>query len=140
MGDNLSFGVTEKIRDFSSLDSFVDQDADAYNAGEWSGVALSVVTGVSGGIKAAGVKSVGKEFSHWIPERMGGIRSLWNGNYISATEHALADPYRYRFMSKAWKAANPLPNTVVRQLQRIPNIYKGAIFGTGYGLSSKYSK
>ncbi|OHB45977.1 MAG: hypothetical protein A2Y13_00955 [Planctomycetes bacterium GWC2_45_44] len=138
MGDNLSFGLTGQIRNLSGTNSFVDASADSYKVGEWSGVALSTATGVVGGLKAAGAKAAGKEFSHWLPERMGGIRNLWNGNYVSVTEHALTDPYRYRFMSKTWKAANPLPNVIVRQLQRIPNVYKGILIGTGYGLSSKY--
>ncbi|MHB9069028.1 MAG: RHS repeat-associated core domain-containing protein [Sedimentisphaerales bacterium] len=138
MGDNLSFGLTNQIRNLSGTNSFVDASADSYKAGEWSGVALSTATGVVGGLKAAGAKAAGKEFSHWLPERMGGIRNLWNGNYVSVTEHALADPYRYRFMSKTWKSANPLPNAILRQLQRIPNVYKGILMGTGYGLSSKY--
>ena len=137
MGDNLSFGLTNTIRNATGLNSEVNRNSGIYKAGEWSGVALSTAIGAGGGIKAAGTKGVGKEFSHWIPKRWGGAKSLWNGNYVSTAKHALMDPYRYRFTPKAWKAANSLPNAMIRQFQRIPNIYKGLFSGMGYGLSSK---
>jgi RHS repeat-associated protein len=73
-----------------------------------------------------------REFSHWIPSRWGGPRTLWNGNYVSRATHALSDPYRYRFMSRAWKAQNPLPNALVRQWVRVPRVYKGASAGVIY--------
>ena len=84
-------------------------------------------------MRAAGAKGVGKEFSHWIPNRWGGLRSNWNGNYVSRAEHALSDPYRYQFMPKAWKAENPLPSMAEQQWVRIPNVYKGAATGGAYG-------
>ena len=87
----------------------------------------------AGGVKAAGGKAVGKEFSHWIPNRMGGPRTIMNGNFVSTEVHALSDPYRYRFMSRAWKAANPMPNQAMQQWVRLPSVYKGAGAGGAYG-------
>jgi RHS repeat-associated protein len=71
----------------------------------------------------------GLEFSHWIPARRGGPRSILNGNYVTATEHALSDPYRYRFMPAAWKAENPMPSVLEQQWNRIPDVYKGITAG-----------
>jgi RHS repeat-associated protein len=100
---------------------------------------LSTAAGGAGGIRAAGTKAAGKEFSHWIPGRalknapdairngLGSSRT--NGNYVSAVEHALNDPFRYRFMPSAWKQANPINSPLVRQLNRFPK----AVAGTGAG-------
>lgn len=64
---------------------------------------------------------------------MGGPRSLFNGNYVSTAMHALSDPYRYRFMPRAWKAQNPMPSRLQQQMTRVPNVYKGAGAGGAYG-------
>ena len=132
-GDTLSWGVTDKIRDLMDTNSAVDKCSMSYTAGEVAGVAASTVTGGAAGVRAAGAKGAGKEFSHWIPNRMGGSRSVWNGNFVSKEFHALSDPYRYRFMPKSWKANNPMPNTVSQQWDRIPNAVKGTAAGAGYG-------
>jgi hypothetical protein len=36
------------------------------------------------------------------------VDSKLNGHYTSTMDHALNDPGRHSFMSKAWKAANPI--------------------------------
>jgi hypothetical protein len=59
-----------------------------------------------------------------------------NGNYVDKAFHAVTDPHSYRFMPKAWKAANPMMNSAARQFYRIPNVWKGAASGMGYGLMS----
>ncbi len=133
MGDTILFGQGQRARDFFGVDGGVDQCSDAYDYGEWAGVAGSLATGLAGGLKAAGTKGAGKEFSHWIPNRMGGPRSTWNGNFVPTATHALSDPYRYRFMPKPWKAQNPMPNAASQQLTRIPNAYKGGAAGGAYG-------
>jgi RHS repeat-associated protein len=133
MGDVILFGQGQGLRNLVGVDGGIDQCSDAYDAGEWAGIAASVATGVAGGIKAAGVRGVGKEFSHWIPNRLGGPRSIWNGNFVSTKTHALSDPYRYRFMPRTWKAQNPMPNQAWQQWVRIPNVYKGGAVGAGYG-------
>lgn len=100
---------------------------------------VDTIIGGAAGWEAAGAKGVGKEFSHWIPNRMGGARSKWNGNFVEKELHALSDPYRYRFMSKIWKAENPMPNRIWQQWVRIPYVYKGgaAAGALGAGISSK---
>jgi RHS repeat-associated protein len=134
MGDNLSFGLTDMARDALDINDSVNKCAGAYSAGEWAGTALSAATGVAGGIKAAGVKGAGREFSHWIPNRMGGPRSIWNGNYVSPARHYLHDPFRY---PPGWKQLGDKLNPVLQQLDRIPNAITGTAAGAGYGLGSQ---
>ncbi|MGQ0710966.1 MAG: hypothetical protein ACT4NV_14610 [Rhodoferax sp.] len=133
MGDVMLFGQGQRLRDLFGVDGGIDQCSDEYSAGEWAGMAASMATGLAGGLKAAGAKGAGKEFSHWIPNRMGGPRSTWNGNFVPTATHALSDPYRYRFMPRSWKAQNPMPNAASQQWTRIPNVYKGGAAGAGYG-------
>jgi RHS repeat-associated protein len=133
MGDTLLFGQGQRLRDALGIDGGVDQCSNDYDNGEWAGIAGSLATGLAGGLRAAGAKGAGKEFSHWIPNRMGGPRSVWNGNFVPTATHALSDPYRYRFMPKAWKTRNPMPNVASQQWTRIPNVYKGAAVGAAYG-------
>ena len=132
-GDVILFGQGQRLRDLLDVDGGVNQCSAEYGAGEWAGIAASVSTGLAGGLKAAGAKGAGKEFSHWIPNRMGGPRSTWNGNFVPRETHALSDPFRYRFMPKSWKAQNPLPNQASQQWTRIPNVYKGGAAGAAYG-------
>ena len=132
-GDTLSFGGTNWIRNQMGTNGAVNKCSGAYGAGELTGVAFDIALGGAAGWEAAGAKGAGKEFSHWIPNRMGGPRSKWNGNYVSTAEHALSDPYRYQFMPRAWKEANPMPNQLVQQWNRIPNVYKGGAAGAAAG-------
>ena len=136
LGDVLLFGQGQRLRDLSGVDGGVDPCAPAYGYGEWAGIAGSFATGIVGGIRAAGARGAGLEFSHWIPARMGGPRTLWNGNYVRTVAHALSDPYRYRFMPRVWKAANPMPSALSQQWTRIPNAYKGAAAGGAYGAAA----
>lgn len=133
LGDVLLFGQGQRLRELFDVNGGVDQCSDAYGYGEWAGIAGGLATGLAGGLKAAGTKGAGKEFSHWIPNRMGGPRSTWNGNYVPTATHALSDPYRYRFMPRSWKAQNPMPNPAWQQWTRIPNAYKGGATGGAYG-------
>jgi hypothetical protein len=133
MGDVLLFGQGQRLRDWFDIDGGVDPCAPAYQYGEWAGIAGSFATGVAGGIRAAGARGAGLEFSHWIPARMGGPRTIWNGNFVPTATHALSDPYRYRFMPRVWKAENPMPSVASQQWTRIPNAYKGGAAGGAYG-------
>lgn len=132
-GDTLSFNATRGVRSMMGIDGGVDTCSTAYSSGEWAGIAAALATGFVGGVKAAGSKGFGKEFSHWIPKRMGGPRTIFNGNYVPTATHALSDPYRYRFMPRAWKEANPPMNRAMAQWVRFPNVYKGTAAGGGYG-------
>ncbi|HVO91123.1 MAG TPA: FG-GAP-like repeat-containing protein [Casimicrobiaceae bacterium] len=134
-GDNLSFGITRWIRDRFDIGS-VDRTSGPYFAGEMVGMAESTFLGGALGLRLAGTAGPGVEFSHWIPNRWGGPRSLLNGNFVTDVEHALSDPYRYRFMDRAWKALNPMPTMLVQQWNRIPWLWKGSGGGAGYGAAS----
>ena len=136
LGDTILFGQGQRLRDISGVSGGVDHCSSAYSAGEWAGMAASAATGLAGGLRAAGVKGAGKEFSHWIPNRWGGPRSIWNGNYVPKPTHALSDPYRYRFTPRSWKAQNPMPNFASQQWIRVPNAYKGTAAGVAYGATS----
>ena len=97
----------------------------------------------SPGWQAAGRTLLRREFAHAIPNRVVNLageaisegigRSRFNGNYVTAVEHALTDPYRYRFMPRAWKALNPMKPYAMRMLLRIPRIWVGAGAGAAYG-------
>ena len=131
-GDELTFGLTKLIREKTGGD-VVNPCSKAYKAGEWTGFAVSTAGGVAGGIKAAGTKAVGKEFSHWIPRRLGGARSILNGNFVTPKFHYLTDPFRY---PKGWRAFGDKLNPALQQLGRIPFVYDGAAAGAAVGGAS----
>jgi RHS repeat-associated protein len=134
-GDTLSFGATNWIRDQMGTNDFVNHNSGFYTAGEAGGVALSI--GIAGAVGAeaatANAGKAGFEFSHWIPARMGGPRSLFNGNYVSQGFHYLTDPFRY---PSGWRALGPKLNPALQQLLRIPWLYDGAAAGAAYGGAS----
>lgn len=137
-GDAISFGGTRYLRDkvFTNFyEGTVDYDSTSYTVGEVSGVVASTATGAAGGFRAAGrlAGRKGVEFSHWIPKRAGGPRSLWNGNFVTKEVHALSDPFRHRFMSRAWKLQNPLPSVLNQQMTRLPMVYTFGAGGAAYG-------
>ncbi len=132
-GDEATVGISEYVRNLQGINDLQVKCSWEYQAGGWTAFAIEIVAGGASGLRAAGAKGAGLEFSHWIPKRFGGARSLWNGNYVSIAEHALSDPYRYRFMPRIWKSLNPLPNMVVQQWNRIPKVYKGVAGGATLG-------
>ncbi len=130
MGDVILFGQGQTLRDWFGIDGGIDRCSGAYGAGEWAGVAVSLATGVAGGVKAAGAKGAGKEFSHWIPDHKGGPRSIWNGNFVTPAQHYFHDPFRY---PRGWRDLGPKWPAWVQQIDRIPNAYKGGAVGAGWG-------
>ncbi len=124
--DNITFGLTRVIRKANGADDFVDHCSSLYKAGELSGVAWNILLGYGAGIKAAGVKGSEMEFSHWIPVRWGGPRSIWNGNYVTPKIHYLSDPFRYPSGYKNW---GPKMGVIRKQWTRLPYAYKGIIAG-----------
>ncbi|MBI9074557.1 MAG: RHS domain-containing protein [Desulfatibacillum sp.] len=139
-GDLISFGLTSAIRD--NIDEkiwgfeSVDKDSGAYLAGEVSGIAFSMSSGFAGGAKAAGAAGRGLEFSHWIPARMNGPRSLLNGNYVTIAKHALSDPHRWDFLPKIWRNSRQQAGTLAKHFIRFPNTLKGVVTGALYGGTS----
>jgi len=132
-GDNVTFGLTGLARKALGSDTFVDRCGGAYSVGQWAGVAWSVAFGSTAGATAAGTRGAGREFSHWIPTRMGGPRSVFNGNYVSAARHYLHDPFRY---PPGWRALGDKWPAALQQLDRVPNVFKGTAAGAAYGGAS----
>lgn len=132
-GDEATLGISSGIRNLQRIEDPNVKCSWEYQAGGWTAFAIEVVAGGVGGLRAAGAKGAGMEFSHWIPKRLGGPRSMLNGNYVTIAEHALSDPYRYRFMPRFWKSLNPMPNAAIQQWARIPTVYKGVAVGAGIG-------
>lgn len=133
MGDTILFGQGQLLRDVFDISGGIDMCSAAYSNGEWAGLAASAATGLAGGVRAAGTAGVGKEFSHWFPTRLGGPRSIWNGNYVSIETHALSDPHRFKFMPKIWRQTHTPMSVPAAQWTRFPNVYKGAMAGAAYG-------
>ncbi|MFN6540285.1 MAG: pre-peptidase C-terminal domain-containing protein [Nostoc sp. EkiNYC01] len=111
---------------------------------DWGGVAISAGLGALGGAIGGGslVRQAGQEWSHWIPSRFSNPASKYykdlprwvtenglNGNFVSPINHALNDPFRYRFMNRGWKELNPINSAWLRQFNRIPNWLKGSFAG-----------
>ena len=80
--------------------------------GGFVGVGLAMAGESLGGWSAAGKAARGLDYSRWVPARAipGGRGSALdnltkalklNGNFVSRAEHALSDPYSYRFMPRA---------------------------------------
>jgi hypothetical protein len=147
MGDVILFGQGQRLRDLFGVDGGVDQCSGEYSAGEWAGIAGSFATGLVGGVKAAGVKAAGMEFSHAIPARVfrpssksysatldaafgWAEKTILNGNYVTPLRHYLHDPFRY---PKGWRDFGEKLPSWLQQLDRIPNVFKGGAAGAAYG-------
>jgi hypothetical protein len=138
-GDTFSFGLTNAIRNEMGTNGVVDKCSKSYTAGEWSGVALDAAIGGAAGLEAAGANAgkAGFEFSHWLPNRLGGLRSLYNGNYVSQGFHYLTDPFRF---PPGWQQYGDKLPSLLQQLGRIPWVYPGAAAGAGVGAASVASQ
>lgn len=130
VGDALSWNATSWIRDQFGSNSVIDKCSPEYSAGEWTGVAISVGEGLAGGLRAAGSAGVGREFSHWLPRRMGGPRSIWNGNFVPPWRHYYHDPFRF---PRGWRNLGPKWPAWLQQFDRIPNTFKGTGIGALWG-------
>jgi RHS repeat-associated protein len=135
LGDTLSFNLTSYIRDQMGTNGVVNKCSKAYTGGQVSGVVLATAIGGAAGLEAAGARAgeAGYEFSHWIPNRFGGPRSLWNGNYVSQEFHYLTDPFRY---PSGWQSYGDKLPAILQQLGRIPWVYGGGAAGAAYGGAS----
>ncbi len=140
---NLSFGATDwLLGQMGDLGEF-NPCSESYSNGEWAGTAAGMLIGGASGTKAA-MKNLGKtgfEFSHWIPKRafknlpselnkLGKLKSAFNGNVVSKEFHALTDNFRHNFMNMAWKESNKAVNPALQQILRIPWTYGGAVGGS----------
>jgi len=132
LGDTLSWGLTNKLRDAMGTNGVVDKCSAAYTLGQVSGVVVDIGIGGAAGWRAAGANAgrTGYEFSHWIPTRLGGPRSLWNGNYVSQEFHYLTDPFRY---PSGWQNFGDKLPAALQQLLRLPWVYAGGAAGGAVG-------
>jgi RHS repeat-associated protein len=100
---------------------------------------ISIVGGGAAGAGAASARAgqAGIEFSHWIPNRWGGPRSIFNGNYVSEEFHYLTDAWRYpsgwqQYGDKLVQAV-PRAETAGSLALRVPWVYGGAAGGAAAG-------
>lgn len=149
-GHTLSFGITTLINNATGAGSVVNQCDQAFAAGQNIGTVITTAIGLATGMRQGlpANSSLWKNWSHWIPARwsgpngmpaLGGLRlptwitgAWWNGKFVTVANHALNDPSRFRFMSAAWKALNPINPAWLRQLNRLPPV-PGALLGLGWG-------
>ncbi len=143
-GDTLSFGLTAYARNqwgdffYGNTPRVVNKCSWSYKIGIAGGIVLSTAIGGGAGAEAAEANA-GKEgfdFSHWIPDRMGGPRSVFNGNFVSQKLHYLTDYARYPPPAGAALRWGPKLNPVLQQVLRIPWVYDGAAAGAAYGGAS----
>jgi hypothetical protein len=127
--------LTNVVRNAVGINDGIDHDSTTYSVGQWTGVAHMTAIGAAAGVRAAGTRGAGREFSHWIPARWGGPRTIFNGNYVSPARHYYHDPFRY---PAGWQDLGRKWNPILSQIDRIPNVYKGTLLGAGAGLASKH--
>jgi RHS repeat-associated protein len=135
LGDTLLFGLGDDLRRLFGIEG-VNPCSSAYSAGEWAGIGTSAVLGAAQGLRAAGAKAAGREFSHFVPDRvfkryLPSLRdtlgkSRFNGNFVTRQRHALHDPFRHV------PPDAKLP-PVLAQLDRVPRVYVGAAVGAAAG-------
>jgi RHS repeat-associated protein len=113
-GDDVSLGFSKWVRSWPLYggDCFTNQSSAAYKLGEWMGVVASSYLGFDVGRLASlaraaeyarlGSAGSGRVFSHWIParylrkfgfNRLADKRTIWNGNFISRSQHLNYDPH-----------------------------------------------
>lgn len=149
-GDELLVGQGERLRKMLNIQS-VDMESGAYAGGEVAGAVTLIFVGGAAGAEAAGTRSAGMEFSHSFPARyfrefsLSGRKlnpeykpllnelfgwakdTILNGNYRTAAEHYLEDPFRF---PRGWRELGPRYPDFLQSLSRIPNVFKG-LFGGG---------
>jgi RHS repeat-associated protein len=113
-----------------------DNGGDISKVNLWCAARAGIAGAALGGVGryAAGwaAKWKGIEFSHYVGKRFGGIRSLWNGNFVRVSTHARSDSSRYRFMPRSWRDAKSPYNVWGKHFFRIPRM-PAALAGSGIG-------
>jgi len=79
-GDTLSFGLTDKVRDWMGTNGVVDKCSTSYFVGEVAGTAHGLVGGGVGVVKIAGVRSAAKG--------AGSLKSLMKNSPFKPTQSA----------------------------------------------------
>jgi RHS repeat-associated protein len=133
--DTITFGSASRLNDALGAGGMVDRCGIGHKLGTAAGIVASIAIGGSIGAEAAesNAGEQGFEFSHWIPDRMGGPRSIYNGNFVSQKLHYLTDFSRYPAPAGAALRWGPKLPAVAQQILRIPWVYDGAAAGAVYG-------
>jgi hypothetical protein len=160
VGDVLSFGATDYVREEMGLNDYVDQSSGAYIAGEVTGMAMSTVIGGAGGSSVAtrsglrmGMSRANAAFpqglerierSHWIPARYKwlpqSIRdSSANLKLMWGSDHAVIDEIRNKFIKVNFKGDYSMAHPLIAQWKRMPYWAQGSLIGSIYGQRS-YTK
>ena len=149
LGDEFLLGQGGRLRDWLDIGS-INTASGSYTAGKVTGAVALVALGTGVGAEAAGTAEGGMEFSHALPARYfrelslsgksvnaeykplldklfgWGKDTILNGNYRTAAEHYLEDPFRY---PAGWRELGPRYPDVMQMLSRIPNVFKGMAGG-----------
>jgi len=149
-GDTVSFGLSGWLREKTLGDQGAVLSPTAYGYGEVAGIVHGMLIGGATGLRAAGTKAAGMEFSHFIPNRalsrsgawarqklgdkVGGKVADWlrkgfgrsraNGNYVTPRQHYMHDPFRF---PKGWRNFGPRYNLPRKIWDRAPQTMKGAL-------------
>lgn len=136
--DTITFGSASRLNDALGANVAVDRCGIGHKLATASGFVASVAIGAGVGAEAAEANAgrKGYEFSHWVPKRLGGPRSIYNGNYVSQKLAYLTDPFRFPAPAGAALRWGPKMNPVLRQLLRVPWVYDGAAAGAAVGGAS----
>ncbi len=131
----LTFGLTDQVNNALGNSQFVNKCSGWHTLGTVTGIGLTTAIGGAAGAEAAEANAgeAGYEFSHWIPNRWGGPRSIFNGNYVSEEFHYMTDPFRY---PSGWQEFGPKLPAAAQQILRIPWVYDGGAAGAAYGGAS----
>lgn len=93
----ITFGSASKLNDALGANVAVDRCGIGHKLATAGDFVASIALGGAFGAEAAEANAgkKGFEFSHWLPTRMGGPRSIYSGNYVSQKFHYLTDAFRY---------------------------------------------
>jgi RHS repeat-associated protein len=133
--DALTFGSASRLNDALGAGQYVNRCGIGHKLGTAAGIVTTIALGGAMGAEAAEANAgeQGFEFSHWIPRRWGGPRSIWNGNFVSQKLHYLTDFSRFPPPAGAALRWGPKLNPVFQQVLRIPWVYDGLAAGAAYG-------
>nr|WP_028672452.1 RHS repeat-associated core domain-containing protein [Saccharospirillum impatiens] len=133
-GDTITFGMTDKVRDWMGTNSVVNKDSTAYNAGEVAGVVYGFAAG-GAGLARAGLRierGNWKQAGQWVA---GKGQKKWHFHYGTApglTKHHL--PYQFLNWSQNFKSAYK-NGTAWSDI--LSTLFSGYGFGVaGYGLGN----
>jgi len=84
---------------------------------------------VKSGLALRGSNAAQTSFSHMIPNRWGGPRSILNGRVVPNSQHSLHDPHYFLRGTTASDKLNP----ALRALDRVPPVHRGTAAGAAVG-------